>query len=362
MSITPSETFHVDDGYDLTAQEQKEVEQMLKDEQLRRRDPARYQALVMQRLRLTVQTAPSMNQPNLHNSIYGRPSFEDILSVTAPAQSINGRIRDVEASPQPSTYGGPSLENTLSTATPIQSVNGPIHDVETRLVSSIAGFFPSGSLDITRRKRASRALRSETKLKIFDLVAQKDVPHPKNTAGTIRLLIGQYATDEKDYIRLWHGIRQLLEMPDVNPDTLLKVMIDKLGEPRQGEPRQAGPQGQTKRSESLCTETTAPLEAGHINHLPRSTGNTPQSVQLAVKLQVEPDSTAASTPGSPTPSLKEGTKRARSEIETEPPHKKQKTASSDAPNPSWTEWISNSKGAMEAQFQKLLDSERQRPK
>lgn len=42
LSITPSETFHIEDGVELTPAEREEAEQMQKDEQLRRRDPQAY--------------------------------------------------------------------------------------------------------------------------------------------------------------------------------------------------------------------------------------------------------------------------------------------------------------------------------
>ena len=49
LSIIPSETFQVDDGVELTLEEKQEVEQMQKDEELRRRDPVRHYAMVMER-------------------------------------------------------------------------------------------------------------------------------------------------------------------------------------------------------------------------------------------------------------------------------------------------------------------------
>ncbi|KAL9102235.1 MAG: hypothetical protein Q9163_002595 [Psora crenata] len=48
LSIVPSETFQVDDGVELTPEERKEVEQLRKDEELRRRNP-RHSATVMQK-------------------------------------------------------------------------------------------------------------------------------------------------------------------------------------------------------------------------------------------------------------------------------------------------------------------------
>ena len=45
-SIELTETFHQEDNDKLTAEEEKEAEQILKDEQLKRTDPAAYLKLV----------------------------------------------------------------------------------------------------------------------------------------------------------------------------------------------------------------------------------------------------------------------------------------------------------------------------
>ena len=49
LSITPTESFHVEDKVELTKEEAKEAEQMRQDEQLRRRDPVKYQELITKR-------------------------------------------------------------------------------------------------------------------------------------------------------------------------------------------------------------------------------------------------------------------------------------------------------------------------
>ncbi|CAD6581667.1 MAG: hypothetical protein ASARMPRED_000675 [Alectoria sarmentosa] len=49
LSITPSETFHIEDGIELTPEESKEAEQMKKDFELSRRDPMAHNALINQR-------------------------------------------------------------------------------------------------------------------------------------------------------------------------------------------------------------------------------------------------------------------------------------------------------------------------
>jgi len=45
-SIELTETFHQEDNDKLTAEEEKEAEQILKDEQLKRTDPAAYHAMI----------------------------------------------------------------------------------------------------------------------------------------------------------------------------------------------------------------------------------------------------------------------------------------------------------------------------
>ena len=68
LSITPTETFHIEDGIELTPAERIEVEQMQKDEQLRRRDPKAYMARVEQRreanLRNVLQAKRPANGPS----------------------------------------------------------------------------------------------------------------------------------------------------------------------------------------------------------------------------------------------------------------------------------------------------------
>ena len=49
LSITPSETFQIEDGIELTPAERKEAEQMQKEEQLRRRDPKAHMAMILGR-------------------------------------------------------------------------------------------------------------------------------------------------------------------------------------------------------------------------------------------------------------------------------------------------------------------------
>lgn len=49
LSITPSETFHIEDGVELTPAERMEAEQMQKDEQLRRRNPKAHTAMILGR-------------------------------------------------------------------------------------------------------------------------------------------------------------------------------------------------------------------------------------------------------------------------------------------------------------------------
>ena len=311
VSMTPSETFYLDDGNDLTAQERKEAEQLLKDEQLRRRNPAQYQAMLQQRLRFPVHSVASLSQP----------------------------VR------QPSTYSAPSSCNPPSATAPAQSINAHIHDVEARLVSSIKVLFPSGPNDITPRERAPKTLRLEAKSNILDLVLQKHSPHPKNTAGQLKILIDENAKDENDYLRLWRGIRQLLEMSDVDPDILLRVMVDKLGEPRQRRSK-----GQSKGSDSLSTDANSPIGTEKTAHFAQSEDISPESSRSVIKMK--PGNTAA-LESACTNSVQTGNaKRAQVEARSDRPSKKQKPASMDSPNFASTR-------AKEKKFDRLVESERQ---
>ena len=49
LSITPSETFHIEDGFELTPAERQEAEQLQKEEQMRRRDPKAHTIMMMER-------------------------------------------------------------------------------------------------------------------------------------------------------------------------------------------------------------------------------------------------------------------------------------------------------------------------
>ncbi len=77
LSIIKSSTFHVDD--ELTAEERKEAEQMQRDEQLRRKDPAKYFAMVVERRQKQVLGA----QP-VYNSgaVSTQPSFQQPAGAT----------------------------------------------------------------------------------------------------------------------------------------------------------------------------------------------------------------------------------------------------------------------------------------
>ena len=77
LSIVPSETFQVDDGVELTPEEKREVEQMQKDEELRRRDPVQYSAIIMQRkVKYTQDQLKAVEAPSapLSTTLNGLPS------------------------------------------------------------------------------------------------------------------------------------------------------------------------------------------------------------------------------------------------------------------------------------------------
>lgn len=82
LSITPSDTFHLDDGVELTPQEKREAEQMHKDEQLRRQDPSKYVAIMNER---RVKQLKQVTKAQA-NSSHGSLPLENTFLSTEPRQ------------------------------------------------------------------------------------------------------------------------------------------------------------------------------------------------------------------------------------------------------------------------------------
>lgn len=88
-SMDFTETFHQEDTIALTEEEKKEAEQLQKDEQLRRSDPAAYSEMIAKRSRWTVpvtSTAPTLQafNPALDSPGQGFPHFNPPVQPTAP--------------------------------------------------------------------------------------------------------------------------------------------------------------------------------------------------------------------------------------------------------------------------------------
>lgn len=314
VSITPSESFYLDDGHDLTAQERMEAEQLLKDEQLRRRNPGQYQAMLQQRFR----------QP-----VYGTPLTDQLL-------------------PQATSFGTPLSANLSHAAAPAQSINTHAQDVETRLLSSISALFRSGALNASDKADVPETTRSEARSAILALVLRKPVPHPDATARRLCDLIGQYAKNGIEYLYSRRGVERLLEMPDVHPDVLLRIMLVHLGSTPHPQFR-----GQTEQSAAFDQVTASSSKAGSNTQIMTTPafpqGSIPQgSIPLA-----RPASALAMSPTTSQHFQSENTKRASSETNSDRLAKKGRLNSMITPNFA-------SVGAMETQFDRLLASERWR--
>lgn len=107
LSITPSETFHIEDGMELTPEESKEAEQMKKDFELSRRDPIAHNALINRRrdeearkLRQYVASFPQQPVTSTHPPHSTQPSrWDEPLIATG----------DMLLPPSTAPAGGPLL-------------------------------------------------------------------------------------------------------------------------------------------------------------------------------------------------------------------------------------------------------------
>ena len=110
LSITHFETFYVDDGQELTDQERQEAIDLQRDEQLRRRDPAKYHALMESRraaafhpqMRPTLSGWPASSLPVPLSAQYGQPPRHPLFPLS-PINSMNGHLSNGIPSSAPPT-------------------------------------------------------------------------------------------------------------------------------------------------------------------------------------------------------------------------------------------------------------------
>ena len=127
LSIVPSETFHIEDGVELTAKERMEAEQMQRDEQLRRRDQKAHNAMILERKEKEYRPFQHTSAHNLSS-----PDVESSMASTQPV-CIHGPITATgDMLPPPSTApnvatGNGSMIWPLSIADPIQPAIANIH-------------------------------------------------------------------------------------------------------------------------------------------------------------------------------------------------------------------------------------------
>lgn len=125
LSIIPSETYHIEDGVELTAKERMEAEQMQRDEQLRRRNPKAHNAMILGRKEKEYrpfQQAP-FPQTSAHN--LSSADIDPSMASTQPVYIHGPMTATGDMLPPPSTapnvaIGNGSMGWVSSVADPIQ--------------------------------------------------------------------------------------------------------------------------------------------------------------------------------------------------------------------------------------------------
>lgn len=147
-SMDLTETFQLEDDTTLTEEEKKEAEQLQKDEQLRRSDPAAYSALLFQR-RQTPATTPMM--------------------VTPGGQDLNPGYRVMEG---PSTGALPGHETLVSAYGP----RNPVRQTAIATSSQIQGVAGVAAQPQMQGPSSSEAMDFERKRAAENLVATTITP------------------------------------------------------------------------------------------------------------------------------------------------------------------------------------------
>ena len=100
LSIVPSETFHIDDGVELTLEEKREVEQMQRDEELRRRDPMQYAALILQRkVGVIIDRFGSVGAPSVPHSTAPHRLSDGVIHRSQPASTLGQMTFPIPTTP-----------------------------------------------------------------------------------------------------------------------------------------------------------------------------------------------------------------------------------------------------------------------
>lgn len=107
VSITPSETFHIEDGVELTPAERQEAEQIQKAEQLRRRDPQAYQQMEINRRARQLQ--PNKQYPASHVPVSTQPVPSNLSHDPHPAMEMPS---STALAPATSMGGLPSIDSS----------------------------------------------------------------------------------------------------------------------------------------------------------------------------------------------------------------------------------------------------------
>jgi hypothetical protein len=157
LSITPSETFHIEDDIELTPAERIEVKQMQQDEQLRRKDPKAYMARIEQRRGACFER----REANLRN----------VLQATRPPNSFSAMLSGFATKridwhqPLSGTYAS-HLSSTAPTGMDLASPSTPkTFTAVGRLPSPLSGSNKDMVMDSGEHRRLSipAAVASEEK-------------------------------------------------------------------------------------------------------------------------------------------------------------------------------------------------------
>ena len=290
LSITPSETFHIEDGFELTAAEKMEAEQMQREEQMRRRDPKAHTAMILERrekgLRqnqsyvaslsipptANVRPIPSTQQvlgtvatermpsppSTAPNATLGSGGMLDPTSTASPSVSVlipttsnagNGAVVPETTVPQPGLDTSRRLSRTPEfNISDLQShVDNSITFVpkhhsprsEATLREAIDDLFGEGPLDGSspNKKLVPIALKRATR-EDFEAIMSRKCSEDKyehipdavrlDYARALRSFIVQKAKTQEEYHRLAAGLRHLLDKESLNPKALLAILRDKI--------------------------------------------------------------------------------------------------------------------------------------
>ena len=276
LSITPTETFYVEDDQELTQEERLEAEQMQRDEQLRRRDPVRYNALMEKRrsdLHHTMAASrpdippiatpyasqltgnlgippPTANLPfslpppteNTHSTNRSSQKLQSQVSVAPdlrPVPATNTKSRPMSRKADHEAPASSNFKSAIGYKLPSFTQAGNLrraaseYSVSSRdnlqfevsdLINSVVK-----SQNVTMpRKQIILEIRESAEAGFYKTLAKKSnastalsMGDPRSIAESINAIIILIARNSDEYGRLFQGVDKLLAKDDVDPNFLI---------------------------------------------------------------------------------------------------------------------------------------------